>query len=62
MKGFDIMNQKRIQWSTSTDPDLHKCLKQLAETSRIPISRLMDEAIEDLLLKHKIITQKTKTP
>lgn len=56
------MNQKRIQWSTSTDPDLHKCLKQLAETSRIPISRLMDEAIEDLLLKHKIITQKTKTP
>ena len=27
-------------------------LKKLSEITRIPVSRLIDEAIEDLLIKH----------
>lgn len=58
----DIMATSRKYWSTTTDEELYKQLKELSETTRIPTSKLLDEAIEDLLLKHKAITKKTKTP
>lgn len=54
--------KNRKHWSTSTDHDLYTALKNLSEKTRIPISRLLDEGIEDLLLKHKAISEKTKTP
>lgn len=54
------MNRKH--WSTSTDHELYTALKDYSEQTRIPVSKLLDEAIEDLLLKHKIIKKKTKTP
>lgn len=54
------MNRKH--WSTSTDHELYNMLKELSDKTRIPVSKLLDEAIEDLLLKHGHIKQKTKTP
>lgn len=54
--------KNRKHWSTSTDHELYEKLKTFSEKSRIPVSKLLDEAIEDLLLKHKEISEKTKTP
>lgn len=54
--------KNRKHWSTSTDHELYEKLKRLSEKTRIPVSKLLDEAIEDLLLKHKEIQNKTKTP
>ena len=56
------MGRIRKQWSTSTDNELYDMLKELSEKTRIPSTKLLDEAIEDLLLKYKIIKKKTKTP
>lgn len=44
------MNRK--MWSTSTDYYLYKAFKKLSEETRIPSTRLLDEAIEDLLKKY----------
>lgn len=55
-------NRRRIQWSTSSDRELYEQLKALSEQTRIPATKLLDEAIEDLLLKHGVIKEKTKTP
>lgn len=52
----------RKHWSTSTDYGLYEQLRNLSIKTRIPVSRLLDEGIEDLLLKHKVINQKKKTP
>lgn len=42
----------RVQFSTKLDPKLKDALIKLSETTRIPQTRLLDEAIEDLLKKH----------
>lgn len=55
------MANNRKHWSTSTDHDLYMGIKALSAKTRIPVSKLLDEAIEDLLLKHKQIKTKTKT-
>ncbi len=47
------MVTNRKHWSTSTDITLYEKLRKLSSETRIPVSRLLDEAIEDLLLKHK---------
>lgn len=52
----------RKHWSTSTDIELHDLLRNLSQKTRIPVSKLLDEAIEDLLLKYNEIKDKTKTP
>lgn len=52
----------RKHWSMSTDIKLYELIKTLTQKTRIPTSKLLDEAIEDLLLKYDIITEKTKTP
>lgn len=43
----------RQQWTTSTDKKLLNELRELSRITRIPVSRLMDEAIELLLEKHR---------
>lgn len=50
----------RTQWSTATDTVLLEKFRQLATSTRIPASRLLDEAIEDLLVKYKVITKEEK--
>lgn len=42
----------RSKWSVTSDYDLHIKLKKLSEKTRIAVSKLLDEAIEDLLIKH----------
>ena len=44
----------RKHWSTSTDLTLYEQLRALSARTRIPVSRLLDEAIEDLLVKHNL--------
>lgn len=43
----------RIRFSTSLDKDLAKRLEDLSIATRIPKSKLVDEAIEMLLDKHE---------
>lgn len=42
----------RHQWTVSSDYELHNKLKRLSDITRIPRSRLCDEALEDLLVKY----------
>lgn len=44
--------KKRVQFATSIDKTLRDSLIKLSKQTRIPQSKLMDEAIEDLLKKH----------
>nr|WP_295763051.1 ribbon-helix-helix domain-containing protein [uncultured Intestinibacter sp.] len=45
--------KNRVRFSSTLDTQLHEDLKKLSEQSRINISKLLDEAIKDLLTKHK---------
>jgi len=47
----DLKNRVRI--ATSIDIELNDQLRKLADETRIPISKLVDEAIKDLIEKHK---------
>ena len=44
--------KNRIRISSSIDINLNNKLKALSEETKIPISKLLDEAIELLLKKH----------
>lgn len=43
----------RTPISNAVDTKLYEQLKKLSEMTRIPMSRLLDEAIEDLIKKHE---------
>ena len=62
IRGDNMASVKRArkQWSTATDYDLYEKFKQLSEDTRIPSTKLLDEAIEDLLVKYNIIDKKDK--
>jgi post-segregation antitoxin (ccd killing protein) len=45
----------RVRFGSSLDKELDDQLRKLHEETRIPISRLLDEAIEELLRKHKVL-------
>ena len=47
----DLRNRER--YTNSLDIQLLKNLKKLSFTTKIPQSKLLDEAIEDLLKKYK---------
>ena len=51
MSGSLLVNRTRI--STSIKNELVTALDKLADQPRIPKSRLLDEAIEDLLKKYE---------
>lgn len=44
---------ERIAFATKLDLGLRNKLQDLSKYSRIPQSKLLDEAIEDLLKKHE---------
>ena len=46
------MLKNRIRIGSAIDKKLYEQLKKLSEDTRIPISKLLDEAIEDLIEKH----------
>ena len=52
----------RKHWSTSTDYKLYEKLRALSKRTRIPVSKLLDEAIEDLLSKHQNFPAYEYTP
>ena len=52
--------RNRVQWSTATDKELLEKFRQLSADTRIPASRLLDEAIEDLLVKSQVIDPSEK--
>ncbi|WP_195430834.1 ribbon-helix-helix domain-containing protein [Clostridium sp. D46t1_190503_E9] len=43
----------RVRISNSIDKVLYEKLKKLSEETKVPMSKLLDEAIEDLLKKRK---------
>lgn len=45
--------KNRTRFTSSLDNKLVPLFNELAQKTRIPKSRLLDEAIEDLLKKHK---------
>ena len=47
---MNTSKRNRIQIASTVDPELWQCFKGLSEKTRIPASRLLDEAVEDLLL------------
>lgn len=47
----------RSKWSVTSDYNLHEQIKKLSEKTRIPVSKLLDEAIEDLLKKHDFVNE-----
>lgn len=51
-----LKNRKTI--SNAIRTDLADALKQLSKSSKIPMSKLLDEALEDLLKKHSNSTEK----
>ena len=46
------MLKNRTRIGSAINTELYNQLKKLSEESRIPISKLLDEAIQDLLSKH----------
>jgi hypothetical protein len=46
----DLKTRTRI--GNTLNSDLLKSLKELSSNTRIPMSRLLDEAVEDLIQKH----------
>ena len=52
--------RNRTQWTTATDNELLEKFRQLSTQTRIPASRLLDEAIEDLLVKCAVMTKEEK--
>ena len=44
----------RFRFTTSIDKGLYKALYNYSIDSKIPLSRLADEAIEDFLIKYKL--------
>lgn len=52
--------RNRTQWTTATDNELLEKFRQLSTQTRIPVSRLLDEAIEDLLVKYAVMTKEEK--
>lgn len=50
----------RERWTTSVDPDLLKKLRELSAKTKIPVSRLADEAIELVLIQRKAIKDPAK--
>ncbi|MBZ5753521.1 ribbon-helix-helix domain-containing protein [Metabacillus rhizolycopersici] len=50
----DLKTRTRI--GNTLDTNLLKKLKDLSGNTRIPMSRLLDEAVEDLIQKHNTTT------
>ena len=52
--------KNRTRFTSSLKNELIESFDKLAEQTRITKTRLLDEAIEDLLKKHGVETQKTE--
>lgn len=48
---------ERVPYATKIDKELRDKLVKLSERTRIPQSKLVDEALEDLFSKHKKVLE-----
>lgn len=53
--------KNRVRIGSAIDKDNYDNLKKLSDKTRIPISKLLDEAIEDLLKKHQYLANSSPT-
>ena len=44
--------KNRVAFSAAVKIELMEKLRELSQTTRIPLNRLLDEAIDDLIKKH----------
>ena len=51
IRNKDIVTRKRL--STSVDKDILKESKKISDDTKIPFSKLMDEALNDLIIKYR---------
>jgi metal-responsive CopG/Arc/MetJ family transcriptional regulator len=51
--------KNRVRIGNSIDKKLFEELQELSDKTRIPMSRLLDEAIEDLVKKHQKKSSRT---
>lgn len=56
------VKRNRRQIASTVDEELWEAFRTLSQNMRIPASRMLDEALEDLLLKYEVISEKVKTP
>ena len=47
-----VVLKNRVQMGSSVDKEIWKRFKDLSTQTKIPIARLLDEAMEDLLKKY----------
>ena len=52
MRRKDLVNREPVNCAVSTN--LNRALIEMSKNTRIPKSKLLDEAIEDYLKKHEI--------
>lgn len=57
---MDDKLKTRIRYTSTIDADLVETLKDMSQKTRIPQSKLLDEALEDLFKKMKIRIKKSK--
>jgi hypothetical protein len=50
----EVVLRTKVKFASTIDPESARQLKKLAELTRIPQSRLIDEAIKDLIAKYKV--------
>lgn len=53
--------KNRVRIGSAIDKDNYNNLKKLSNKTRIPISKLLDEAIEDLLKKRQDLVNSSPT-
>ena len=56
------VKRNRKQIASTVDEELWEAFRTLSQNMRIPASRMLDEALEDLLLKYEVISEKVKPP
>lgn len=54
--------KNRTRYTATVDTDLVESLKELSQKTRIPQSKLVDEAIELLLKNHNVRVKRKKKP
>lgn len=55
------MKGKRVLTSLYLDPPAHQSLKQLSESTRVPVAVYLREAVSDLLKKYGVQAPRRKT-
>lgn len=59
--GVIVSLKNRVRIGSAIDKKLYEEIKMVSEKTRIPISKLLDEAIEDLVKKYKNFSNSSPT-